>query len=474
MPLNHPLSSSLFAKHRLLPWFAMTAIAGVSFLSGCAPAVSLNPLYTSDEAGKPLRDTRIEGEWISTDPDKAKTEDSGDELAYRWKVVPPERWDTGSTYSVEIRPAKPDTDSKLEAILYDVQLVALGDKLFFDADFQQTGRGGQKIGRDAIIGTVPVHLLGRVWVEGDLLRLAFLESDWVKEQATASRQTVHVGSYNDVAVLTGTTEELRKLLLKNAENEKALVPFVYLCRPGTDCSLRGMNEELRRHPEDDELLRSAAEFLTARGEFARAVELLRRAARIAPENASNYQDAGEALLLLRDYAGARKEFANAERLSSRRVGQAEEREVWSYFLEGKWEEVPRAAAKSRAVAAKPTAEPILLSYYSLLRFGRKADAAAYLAEEAAKFKGALADHALLLRAQDRATDNGLSSPPKSDEQRRAYFFEAVRAGSQGNAPWAKSTLQSAADKAPKDSVIALAAKIELERFAATVPQETPH
>lgn len=299
-------------------------------------------------------------------------------------------------------------------------------------------------------------------MQKDLLRIAFLDSDWVKDHSPETFREMVDTPDKETSIITGSTQELRDFLFQNADNSKALAYVVYLCRVGSDCSTQAMNEELRRRPEDKQVLEDAAEFFSKRGDYTKAIELRRRVVLLAPKEAAAHVYLGEALLFARDFVGARKEF-NAIPDPTLKKPFACSGITWSYFLEGNWAEVPQAAAKCKepdnlVVSFSP--EAILLTYYSLLRLGRKEEAEAYLAQETAKFKGPLTGHALLLRAQDRMS---FAYEATKEEKLVADFFD-------GLSPVMRSAgveelhLKSAADKAPKDSVIGLAAKIELERL----------
>lgn len=438
---------------------AMCTPVLAALICGCAPAASVRPLYSDADLNKPLSEPGIEGEWISPDLDKAGTDE---ELWLKWKIGPPTRpGQPNSNYPVEFRFARPDPEEGEAPTTYDVRLVRIADKLFFDADFDEQKHGQLRLGRDAILGMAPVHLVGRVWVQKDFLRIAFLDSDWVRDHSSESFREMVDTPDKDTSIITGSTQELRDFLFQNADNPKALAYAVYLCRPGTDCWMQAMNEELRRRPDDKRMLHDGAEFLAKRGDYAKAIELRRRAVLLEPEEAAAHVNLGEALLFALDFAGARKEF-NAVPDPTLRKPSACRDITWSYFLEGNWEEAPRAAAACKAIDQLVGPEPILLSYYSQLRLGRKAEAEAYLAQETTKFKGPLTEHALLLRAQDRM-DFGYEAT--KEEQVRNDFFDGLRP-TMRSAGIAELRLNSAADKAPKDSLIGLAAKIELERLKA--------
>jgi tetratricopeptide (TPR) repeat protein len=335
----------------------------------------------------------------------------------------------------------------------------MGDKVFFDADFQEATVGGQWVGRESIIGMVPVHVVGRLWPEEGLVRLAFLDSSWVEDHGS---ETLRRSVLADMGVVAATTEELRKFMLENPDNEKAVVPLFYLCRPGTDCSLRAMNEELRRRPEDKQVVENAAAFFRAHGDYTKAVELWRRAVPLAPKDAATHVYLGEALLFTRDFAGARKEFTAVPHPTLKKPSACRDM-MWSYFLEGKWVEVPQAAAKCRAMDDFWTDEAILLTYHSLRRLDRRNEAEAYLKEEARKFVVAMNDHALLLDAEGRT---GYPCPGSGEEEDlRCKYFVSLNEEKRGGTP--RSWLEGIVNKAPQDSLFGLSAKIELERLAST-------
>src|SRR5215472_9979528 len=127
-------------RSRFLVW-ALTLSA---LLAGCAPAVSLQPLYTPQELAKPVAEPRIEGEWISPyveEPGKEQEE------WLHWKisrVESGERW--LGYYKVEYRPGKPEPHEDPKLTTYHVRLVSVGGKLFFDADFEEHAEGQSKIG----------------------------------------------------------------------------------------------------------------------------------------------------------------------------------------------------------------------------------------------------------------------------------------------------------------------------------------
>jgi Flp pilus assembly protein TadD len=463
---------------------AILALTFIAFVSGCSPAVSIRPLYTDADIKKPIVEPRIEGEWISPDLDKAGTDE---ELWLRWKIAPPSKpGESYSTYSVEFRPAKPDPQEGEEVISYNVRLVQIADKMFFDAEFEEQKHGQHKLGRGDIAGLAPAHLIGRVWVQQDFLRVALFNSEWVKDNSPESFQESVDAPDTNISVITGSASDLRKFVLQNADNEKALSYVLYLCRPGTDCAARAFEDALPKLPKDeelrDELLKEAASFFLIRGNFDRAIELLRRRLELKPHDISIRAALCRAILFKKDFAAARIEFAAAQKSALEEspsaapgvwkdvlqaaYAEAAEGVVWSYFLEGDYAGTVTAAASYKPSEKHVSVNPILLSYFSLVRLGRRAAAESLLKEETVKFTGPREDHILLLLAQGRVTESGFtpSQHPENDEVRRSLLVSGLEAIARGNFQWAKSNLEQALSKAPNDSLIALAAKIELERL----------
>jgi hypothetical protein len=226
------------------------ALATAALASGCSPVTSIRPLYTDAELQKPVVEPRIAGEWISPnteEPEKARTDE---EVWLRWKIAPADKPEASySYYSVEFRPAKPDPGKGEEASSYEVRLVAIGDKLFFDAEFRSQTEGHVDVGRTDILGLVPAHVVGRLWVQQDFVRIALLKPDWVEDHWPVGSHRFDSPSFagDDSIVITDSTQELRDFLVRNADNQRALAYAVYLWRPGTDCGARAPKMHSRAH-----------------------------------------------------------------------------------------------------------------------------------------------------------------------------------------------------------------------------------
>jgi hypothetical protein len=73
------------------------------------------------------------------------------------------------------------------------------------------------------------HVIGRVYLEKDKMRIDFLSDQWVSGQAKAGKLTlssIRIGvetvfSIPDRLVLSAATEDLRKFALQHAEDKEA-------------------------------------------------------------------------------------------------------------------------------------------------------------------------------------------------------------------------------------------------------------
>jgi hypothetical protein len=128
---------------------AILAAGAAVVLAGCTPVLSVNPIYTDDI---PVVQPGLAGVW---------EEDDGTDL---WVV----RESGGGGYTLAIVSSK---DDKPAGETYSVRLVRLGGLLFADA-IENRGNSGT-----AIAG----HLLASVALEGDKLRVAVPDAEWLEK-----------------------------------------------------------------------------------------------------------------------------------------------------------------------------------------------------------------------------------------------------------------------------------------------------
>lgn len=420
-------------------------------LAGCNPAVSLRPLVGAKD--KTVTEPQLEGDWVSIDVDKL----GKNEVTAQWKISYQK-----DHYAVEMRLIKSD-DNPPYTDVYDASLMNLDSKLFFDVRFNQRTLSGLTIeARDLDPLMVPVHLTGRLWMHENYLRIAMIDSDWLQDHASDDFRVIlpATGIGASTAVITASSTDLQKFLAQNADSDAALPVGLYLCRSAKDCAPLIVEDELTHKPDDQDFLHDAARFFATRGDNARALTLLRHRAELQPQDAASIEDLGVALLYTRDFQGARREFASAQKLAP--DNQTFQVDIgWSYFLEGSFREAAKAFDESLKSAKNTSADPVLGEYYSLLRLGHRSEAETLLSQQAAKFVGATEEHALLLEAQGRASDTVVAASDDA-ERARVRFFEGLRWIAKGQSTEAAGSFKKTLEKAEPGSLLALLAATELQ------------
>src|SRR5216684_5708748 len=218
------------------PLFAVFALYCVFVLAGCgSPAVSLRPLYLEKE--QPAKEAGLEGEWLSEDQAPDLFDPKGDLQSWldhipadaqRWSVTS----DSDGCYNVKMR--KQDSDAnKTEVEHYKTCLVNLESRLFFDTKLQTKEFGATSVSTDDLgPGAVQAHLIGRIDLDKELLRVARVSSSWVEKKTPEGFRVMRGSS----AIITASTDDLRKLLTEHAE-DNAVWSYAYFCRPAADCKL---------------------------------------------------------------------------------------------------------------------------------------------------------------------------------------------------------------------------------------------
>jgi hypothetical protein len=101
--------------------------------------------------------------------------------------------------------------------VYDSHLVKLGKYLFMDLYPDET-----KIEEcEDEIHLVPTHSIWRIWIEKDVMRLAWLANDWLEKMIDGNKVNIAHVRLDDRVVLTAPTKELQKFVLKYAEDTDA-------------------------------------------------------------------------------------------------------------------------------------------------------------------------------------------------------------------------------------------------------------
>ncbi len=445
--------------------FLVACSVFATVLSGCTPVASVHPLYTQAEAEKPYLDQRLEGEWVmATMADNAKDDDAA-HLACRVSILTSA---DDVPYTVDFRCSGSKYDPGEKYSRYDLHLVLLGTATFFDARIAEFNVEGKSVSLSDMTeeGMAPVHLLGEVWIQQDFVRFATLPSDWVEKNWSEDFLVrSNVARYRSVDILTNPTPGLRELLSRHAVSPEASIFPLYLCRAGVDCYNQAAEDELSRTPDDKDVLAYAVKFYAKRGNFARAIALQRHKIELDSDAAANQFELGRLLLLTRDFDGARRALAAAKEPSE--APSLKELVVKSYFCQGDYARTAQAGKSLAAPANLVSADPIILTYFALHRLGQAKKAESYLQDQAAAFVGPAQEQLLLLQVLGRVTD----SWPSEDWARSTYYY-APNSLKNGYLEVGRSHMQDLAKMQPKDSLIGLAAQLELDRLVSS-PKKRP-
>lgn len=183
----------------------------LALLASCV-TYSVHPLY--DERTS-VFEPRLVGTWIDASEPNRPTKiifTKDDENAYRATYVDPDR----------------GADA---VFLYDAHLVKLGGRFFLDAVQTGVRVGNQDFDTEGIVS----HLIARVSLDGDKLRLDLLDDDWLQKGFAAKtialpHETTGSGGLDNGVVLTASTADLQKFVLAHAADDQAFPPSDPLVR----------------------------------------------------------------------------------------------------------------------------------------------------------------------------------------------------------------------------------------------------
>jgi hypothetical protein len=197
-----------------VPWI-LGALCAAAMLAGCEPVQSLNPFYEDKDV---VCDSSLAGLWrINGHGESEKMA-----LSLAQSVTDADAYDV----ALSINSDEPDEDEPQEgSVTFTGHLFQSGDARFLDLlPVKYTAKMGLRTisfnAADNLFG-VPTHTVYLVTQEGNKLRLAFLDDDYVKAFVEKNDLPLTVrGSKN--FVLTGKTEDLKAGLLIGAEREGLL------------------------------------------------------------------------------------------------------------------------------------------------------------------------------------------------------------------------------------------------------------
>ncbi len=100
---------------------------------------------------------------------------------------------------------------------FEAHLVRLGKFLFLDIfpDQPDTKNEFYKL------HLIPAHTFSRVWIERDVIRLAMLDNDWLRDMIKQNSVSIAHERVEDGVILTAPTEELQKFVVAYANDSLA-------------------------------------------------------------------------------------------------------------------------------------------------------------------------------------------------------------------------------------------------------------
>ena len=169
-------------------------------LTSCK-AFALHPLYGDDDS---VFEPGLLGRWNGPADDTDPT------------VLTFEKGQ-GNSYQAIL--AGPDCGSSVDCI-FEVYVVRLNGRLFFDAVQTKVRVKGQEVDTGIVI---PSHLIGRLSLTAETLRLDLLSDSWLKDSLKSGKGAIPFEVVDDDVVLTASTPALQKFVAAHA-NDNAVFP----------------------------------------------------------------------------------------------------------------------------------------------------------------------------------------------------------------------------------------------------------
>jgi len=197
-------------------WPRISVILALAFFLASCFVTSIHPLYTEKDL---VFVPELLGTWKAEDEEDLYTFQQSGENAYELII-------TGQESSQKSRQILGcDEPGRFEA-----HLVKLGKFLFLDI-YPEVPEMGE-YGLDFYL--VPVHSFHKISIEKDVLRLVSLDYDWLEKMIKESKVNLAHVRLEDRFVLTASTGELQKFVLKYAEDSEAFSDYSELNRQKQD------------------------------------------------------------------------------------------------------------------------------------------------------------------------------------------------------------------------------------------------
>ena len=171
---------------------------GLFVLTSCGPPVSVFPLSTEENC---VAAPELIGAWVG-DPD----------AFLRISEIEGKKGLKASWHDENECPAE-----------FEIHATRLGDQLFWD--FVPSENQRHQADNDVLeYHTLPLHSFARVDLQGDKLKLVFMDIEWLADESKSGNLGIaHVMFDGKVPMLTASSEDLRAFVAANASNPEAFV-----------------------------------------------------------------------------------------------------------------------------------------------------------------------------------------------------------------------------------------------------------
>jgi len=187
----------------------------IVWLGGCSCAGSLQPLDSGESLLEPAN---LRGKWVTADANSQEQEYFMVDHA------------TADIYFVSS--LKPNGGLRE---VYEVSLVQVGSYTFLDAALSEIA-SGQEHRDTSDMKVLPIHFIGRVWVEGDTLRLGLLNHDWLRQMISSGKVKLpymeHHEENETFLLLTAESNQLTEFVRQYAEDADAFSTVLTFRRIG--------------------------------------------------------------------------------------------------------------------------------------------------------------------------------------------------------------------------------------------------
>jgi hypothetical protein len=172
------------------------AVTGLLLLAGCGPPLSVFPWFTEDSW---VAAPELIGNWVADDDTFLRIAEVNGEKGLR-----------ATLRDGDECPAE-----------FEIHTARLGDQLFWDlvpSDHQSHDANNDYLEYH----TLRLHSFARVDVQGDRLRLLFMDTEWLAKRSEAGDLKIdHVMFDGKIPMLTAPSEQLQSFVLENAANPEA-------------------------------------------------------------------------------------------------------------------------------------------------------------------------------------------------------------------------------------------------------------